>query len=325
MAASNMGFSFDSSNQLLCTTNAVDSNSRFVNGFAFDTSGNLHVSDSSPASTDPFNMGLRFKPTGELYITTSAPTNVRDNGLFKCGDDGRAYFGQSGTIAVYRRGVGFTSTGIVVATGLNPIPGLSPAAYFKFNTGITVTGSGVSQWDDQSGNGRHLKQGTDTNRPAQQVDGSILFDGSDNYLKCDAFTLNQPVTIYVRAKIVTGVTDRYLWDGNNQNQCGSRQASSGVEMRINSGADVATTGAPITIGAYFTSAAVYNGASSSIQINAGSPFTGNVGASNAAGFTLGSRGDGTTFANIQVKEVAVFAAAHDATTRTAIISYLSSL
>lgn len=31
----------------------------------------------------------------------------------------------------------------------------------RFNSGITETGSGVSQWDDVSGNGNHLLQGTE--------------------------------------------------------------------------------------------------------------------------------------------------------------------
>lgn len=34
---------------------------------------------------------------------------------------------------------------------------------------ITETGTGVSQWDDKSGNGRHMTQGTDANRPSLQA------------------------------------------------------------------------------------------------------------------------------------------------------------
>lgn len=37
--------------------------------------------------------------------------------------------------------------------------------------------------------------------PTLMDDGSILFDGTDNYLKCDAFTLGMPpVTVYMLAK-----------------------------------------------------------------------------------------------------------------------------
>lgn len=38
-------------------------------------------------------------------------------------------------------------------------------AWYRADLGITLTSSHVSQWDDQSGNARHLTQGTDANRP----------------------------------------------------------------------------------------------------------------------------------------------------------------
>jgi hypothetical protein len=74
------------------------------------------------------------------------------------------------------------------------------AAWFRLGVGITETGQGVSQWDDQSGNGRHLKQGTDGARPSKQSDGSILFNGSDEFLKCDAFTFSQPTCEHPRKR-----------------------------------------------------------------------------------------------------------------------------
>lgn len=42
---------------------------------------------------------------------------------------------------------------------------LQPAAWFRADTGVTVTGQGVSTLADQSGNGRDLLQGTDASRP----------------------------------------------------------------------------------------------------------------------------------------------------------------
>ena len=63
------------------------------------------------------------------------------------------------------------------------------------NTGITVTGSGISQWDDVSGNGNHLKQGTDANRPSKEANGSVLTDGLAHYMQTDAYTLNQAIYI----------------------------------------------------------------------------------------------------------------------------------
>lgn len=50
------------------------------------------------------------------------------------------------------------------------------------NTGITEAGSGVSEWQDRSGNGNHATQTTDTNRPTVDGSGNVVFDGIDNYL-----------------------------------------------------------------------------------------------------------------------------------------------
>jgi hypothetical protein len=98
--------------------------------------------------------------------------------------------------------------------GANGIAGLGPAAWFRYGTGITITGSGVSQWNDQSGNGRHLLQATDANRPQKQADSSILFDGVAYFLKCNAFTLPQPVSLYLLMKQVTWTAGTGICDGN---------------------------------------------------------------------------------------------------------------
>src|SRR5690348_15932843 len=169
----------------------------------------------------------------------------------------------------------------------NPILALpNLAAYFKFNTGITVTGAGVSQWSDQSGNGRHLLQATDTYRPALQADGSILFDGADNYLKCNAFTLNQPETIYLRLKQVTWTTAEYFCDGNATATGAVLQAAAGspaspqIELRAGG---VIGPNSDLAIGSYGVVCAVINGASSVLVVDSGAAVTGNAGASNMGG------------------------------------------
>lgn len=208
--------------------------------------------------------------------------------------------------------------------GLNPIPALGPAAYFKFNTGIIVTGSGVSQWSDQSGNGRHLLQGTDAARPALQADGSILFDGVAQFLKCGAFTLNQPETVYVRGKHATWTINERIFDGNTSASGFLFQSTSTPGLAVSSGSASSVLN-DLALGAYGTVCALFNGASSIFRAN-NSETSGNFGAANMSGFTLGSNGTGAAlFSNIQIKEVAIFAAAHDAATRAAVIAYLSTL
>jgi hypothetical protein len=210
--------------------------------------------------------------------------------------------------------------------GAGLILSLTPAAWFRYGVGITVTGQGVSQWDDQSGNARHLKQGTDGARPTLNADGSILFNGSDEFLKCDAFTLNQPETVYILFKQVTWTGGDYVYDGNGSNGMAVYQTTATPNLyQFAGGAVNANAITTLAVDTYGVLASVFNGASSLNQLNNDSPVSGeDVGANNAGGFTLGSNGAGNGgWSNIQVKEAILYSAAHDATTRARVISYLA--
>lgn len=195
------------------------------------------------------------------------------------------------------------------------------AAAYLFNTGITVTGSGVSSWADQSGNGRNLLQGTDTNRPAKQSDGSILFDGVDNFLTTGAFTLNQPETVYLLAKQITWSLNEVIFDGFGGNRMALIQSATTPNVRINAGSGTSENTA-LTLDTYAAIGGVFNGASSSLTINT-TTVTGNVGAGNGGGFILGS-GDGFGHSNIQVKTALIYSAAHTSTQIADNINYLTN-
>jgi hypothetical protein len=209
--------------------------------------------------------------------------------------------------------------------GANVIAGLSPAAWFRFGQGITVTGAGVSQWDDQSGNARHLKQATDANRPPLQADGSILFDGVADFLKCDAFTLNQPETIYLLAKQVTWTDLDRIFDGNASDSGRMLQLTATPASAIFAGTTNVSTQGTWTLDTYMVVTVQFNGASSFAYVNGAAPSLGNAGASNMGGFTLGAAAGAGNPSNIQVKEVLLFPVAHDATTRLQVERYLGAM
>lgn len=215
-------------------------------------------------------------------------------------------------------------------------PGESPAGiiipsqlaglqlWCRFNQRITVAGSGVSQWDDQSGNGNHLLQATDTNRPSLEADGTILFDGVDNYLKAAAFTLVQPETVYFLGKTITYTSGDRLMDGHAGNSAGIFQ-NLATTLSVFSGTQL-NSSAKWVLDNYHALAVVFNGASSSVLIDNGVESTGNAGASNMGGFTLGAWGTGSTaWGHIQVKEVLVYNTVHTAAEKNSIINYLQSL
>jgi len=194
----------------------------------------------------------------------------------------------------------------------------------RFNQGVTVTGSGVSQWDDQSGNSNHLKQATDASRMTLEADGSILGNGIDQFLKADTFTFTQPETIYILGKQVTWTGSDRFFDGHATNSGTLQQFTASPELRLFAGGVVGNISPPLDTDVIIT--IVINGASSLIQLNSDTPVTGNAGASNMDGFTLGALGAGTgNFGNIQIKEIVAFSAAHNATTIASNIAYLSKV
>ena len=205
-----------------------------------------------------------------------------------------------------------------------PITALSPVAWYRYGVGITVTGQGVSTWADQSGNGNDLLQGTDGARPPLQADNSILFNGTDEYLKAVGFTLNQPETVYGLGRQITWTSNDHWFDGNAAISGRVVQLGTTPAIIMSAGSSVASNINAI-LNTYCVVAAVFNGASSELQVNRTTTTTGDAGAANMGGFTLAARGDNAVFSNIQVKEVIVFPDAHDAATRAIVITYLATV
>jgi hypothetical protein len=216
------------------------------------------------------------------------------------------------------------------AFGAAQVLALQPAAWYRFNSGVTVTGSGVSQWNDASGNGRNLTQGTDANRPPLQASGAILFDGAAQFLRTASFTINQPGTVYWLAKQVSWVASEKLFDGFTPGGrwiVQQKAAGASPQLTIFAGTEVATN-SDLVIGSYGVVCAVYNGASSVLQINSGTPVTGDAGANNlTGGFTLCADNAAvpTVFANFEVREGIFFSTAHASATRAKIVTYLGRL
>ncbi len=75
---------------------------------------------------------------------------------------------------------------------------------------ITLSGSTVSQWNDKSGNNRHVAQATATKKPSYANNilnglSAVSFDGSDDSLFASAatITLSQPVHRFIACKFLT--------------------------------------------------------------------------------------------------------------------------
>lgn len=286
------GYSVD----LVCgTTTAVDAGDVRVNAIRYTQGGILRMYDATaglPAGSVIVG-GVAVSSDGQLCFTTDAPSSPQ-----------------------YIGGTAVDSSGRVHVTAFNI------AARYVATRNFTLSGSDVVSWGDVSGNARNLVQGTGANRPTYQSDGSVLFNGTDEWLATSTFTLNQPFTVILVAKQFTWTSNDIIFDGFAYQS--AMLAQGGVSPQVFPFAgSVGAVNGNWALDTQAVIQTVFNGASSLTAVN-GTEVAASVGAQNAAGFTLGSGGAGTgNFSNIQVWEVVVLTGALGAVGRAYFDSYFS--
>jgi hypothetical protein len=134
---------------------------------------------------------------------------------------------------------------------------------------------------------------------------AIRFDGVDDNLAATGFTLNQPSTIVaVFVQRMDPADNKGLLDGASADF--SRYlfvAGSGNTLGLYAGTTL--NGPTLTVGTAYYAVAIFNGGSSSVRVNGGSPSSGNAGSSGASGITIGSanNGAGSQYAQFDFAEV----------------------
>lgn len=199
------------------------------------------------------------------------------------------------------------------------------AAWYRYHVGIINTAGNCTQWLDQSGNGRHLLQATTALGPMVKSDGSLLFNGTTQYMQA-TFTLVQPYTVYMALTQVSSTNGSIIFDGVTANARLSQGAANAVS--VNAGSSFATdTTMPVGAGPGVV-CCVFNNASSVLQTGGGAASvttTGTAGANNPGGITVGASRVPGNYSNIIVNEIAVFSAAHDAQTRLWMLRYMARI
>lgn len=191
-------------------------------------------------------------------------------------------------------------------------------------TTITKDGSDfVSRWNDKLGSGHDLIQATGADQPKWFSVNGILFPGVQEFMKTAAFTFNQPEMIYIVFKQITWTSLDRFFDGEVAVSGTFYQVTSSPNVSVFAGTG-ATLNGSFAINTFSIIRILINGASSKLIINNETPITGELGATNMEGFTLGSQGGGITrFSNIQVKEIILRKVADATQNETAIYNYLS--
>lgn len=83
---------------------------------------------------------------------------------------------------------------ITVPSGSTIISDGNTVAWYDYDASTTLSltvDSSVYQWNDKLGSGHNLVQATSTKQPLWTEDG-ILFNGTSNCMKTEAFTYLQP-------------------------------------------------------------------------------------------------------------------------------------
>lgn len=294
-------------------------------GWAMTPSDNIPFMEWAPSevpATALRSQGIAFTPDGAMYITADqvSRSSIRLNGGIAARVDGAIHVAPTLTAIstkIQGQALGVNGELLIsddVIVGLGNLSG-----WWRYGFGIT-TATGVSQWSDQSGSGKHLVQATGSAQPALQTDNSILWDGTNHWMQA-SFTLNQPFTRYALFKQVTWTAGDQLFNGVTATTLIAQNPTT-PSLRLNAGSGAADN-SNLAVDSYGAVAWIFNGASSLIQVNTTTPTTGDAGANNAGGLTIGNSGSPTLGGNIQVKEIIQYSVAHDAATRATVISYLS--
>ena len=181
-----------------------------------------------------------------------------------------------------------------------------PSFRVRADQGITVA-TGVSQWNDLSGNGRNLTQGTGAAQPlfvASATNGkpAVRFDGTDDLLATGAYTRNQPVTVVLSYKSVTiTVAHDYIFSGLTDDTLAFISDAT-PQHYMYSGASGVLKAGSLADGVYARVRCVFNTTSSSVAANGSEEDTGNVGASNGSGIRIGGLAS-SRWANFELAEL----------------------
>lgn len=265
----------------------------------------------------------------EIDTAVAGSTNYLDTGL----TSGVQYYykvrySKDGAYSEY------TSVGNATTSIVRILTDGNTTAIFDYDETSSITKDGsnlISAWKDFLNQAGSSITATGVLCPTFQSDG-ILFDGSNNRLK-GFFTLAQPEFIYGNLKQITWGSSRYLFDGagntTDANKGCVQQFTATPQLLAYAGS-LGSTNSNLALDTWGTLRVLFNGASSKIQVDSSAAVTGDFGADNMDGFSIGGfageRGGGLPPypANIKVKEFIIRKVADSAANEAKIYNYLKN-
>jgi hypothetical protein len=216
--------------------------------------------------------------------------------------------------------------------------------WLKADAGVTANDqSGVSAWEDQSGNNNHATQPTDTLSPlrvngAQNGQPVLRFDGVDDYLSvadAESLSFTGDLTTFFVVKFDDFVTYRAVWAKTANNfpaptdyyvvpGSGRPQVYRGNGTDVGIGSFLSTTA--LSAGSYLTVGFGIEGSTCSHFLGAQAASTGTLNATAAdtdQPLLIGTRGDLFTKMKGDIAEILIYSRALTPTERASVADYLA--
>lgn len=137
------------------------------------------------------------------------------------------------------------------------------------------------------------------------------------------FSFAQANTIFMVGALTTWASGTYMLDGDTANTAGLVCTTGTPKMSLNAGVNAAEN-SNLTVGQRSIFILQFNGASSSFQINKTTATTGNPGAGNPNGITIGALGSVVNFSDMTMNELVAYSGALDAPTISQVRAYLAA-
>ena len=189
-------------------------------------------------------------------------------------------------------------------------------------------GTGVSQWNDKSGQGNNATQEVGANQPSYQTAiqnglNVVRFDGSNDVLNASSVTTGNNKTIFIAYKPISVTeNERVVFDSVTTTQAilykdETQKYSTAFGTLFTSATNIASSPQFNTI--------LHSGASSEIKLNGSSIGTGNFGTNAFNGFRLAAaRGTAALHMEMDVYEVIIYNSVLSGADQTSVETYLST-
>lgn len=201
-------------------------------------------------------------------------------------------------------------------------------AWYRADQGTTIA-TGVSQWNDLSGNTKHLTQGTGANQPTLSSSGgpnstaTITFDGTNDALALTFSGVSQPFHTFMILKTLAVGTNTagYIGGGASGERILTGNSGAASVFTYFGGTGITYTHTDTTN--FFLWEVFDNAASSTVIRGNTAAGSGSIGTGTLSGISLGSI-PSLGSANVSIAEVAMYNSQISGANLTSLRSYFAT-